>query len=180
MERSHDQIIWLLASGSSTREVAEVTGYNRQWIYQLVWGYNRIGPESLGDGRHCNRGAEPLLDEFQQALLWQALSSPPADGGLWSGAKVAMWMSDLLERPVSPQRGWEYLRPMRFRLRVPRPHHSLADEVEQEAGKKKLSESAQQLQSQHPNAAVEVWCEDEHRLGLKAIFCWQLTALVGI
>jgi hypothetical protein len=51
VERSHYQIIWLLASGKSPREVAEVTGYNRQWIYELVWGYNRCGPESLGDGR---------------------------------------------------------------------------------------------------------------------------------
>jgi hypothetical protein len=136
VERSHYQIVWLLASGSSTGEVAEVTGYNRQWIYELVWGYNRIGPESLGDGRHSNRGAEPLLDEFQQALLWQALSSPPADGGLWNGPKVAMWMSDLLERKVSPQRGWEYLRQMRFRLWVPRPEHEGADLAEQEAWKK--------------------------------------------
>jgi transposase len=32
---------------------------------------------------------------------------------------------------------------------------------------KKLSQSAQQLQSQDANATVEVWCEDEHRLGLK-------------
>jgi len=27
-----------------------VTGYySRGWIYELVWGYNHLGPESLGD-----------------------------------------------------------------------------------------------------------------------------------
>ena len=32
VERSHYQIIWLLASGKSPREVSAVTGYSRQWI----------------------------------------------------------------------------------------------------------------------------------------------------
>ncbi len=29
VERSHHQIIWLLASGKSSQEVSEVTGYSR-------------------------------------------------------------------------------------------------------------------------------------------------------
>ena len=49
VERTHYQIIWLLAKGLSTKEVATVTGYSRSWIYELVWGYNRIG--TLGVGR---------------------------------------------------------------------------------------------------------------------------------
>jgi transposase len=52
VERSHYQIIWLLAQGKRTREVAALTGYSRGWIYELVWGYNRQGPGSLGDHRH--------------------------------------------------------------------------------------------------------------------------------
>ncbi|MBN3883152.1 helix-turn-helix domain-containing protein [Nostoc sp.] len=47
--RTHYQIIWLLAKGMSTQEVAVVTGYSRSWIYELVWGYNRSGIETLGD-----------------------------------------------------------------------------------------------------------------------------------
>lgn len=42
IERSHYQIIWLLATGRPTEEVADVTGYSRNWIYELVWGYNRL------------------------------------------------------------------------------------------------------------------------------------------
>jgi transposase len=45
-ERSHYQIIWLLASGKPTEEVAALTGYSRSWIYELVWGYNRLGIEA--------------------------------------------------------------------------------------------------------------------------------------
>jgi transposase len=59
VERSHYQIIWLLAQGKRTEEVAELTRYSRSWIYELVWGYNRIGPDSLGDKRHQNPGAQP-------------------------------------------------------------------------------------------------------------------------
>jgi len=54
IERSHYQIIWLLACGRPTEEVAAITSYSRHWIYELVWGYNRVGPETLGDGRHQN------------------------------------------------------------------------------------------------------------------------------
>ena len=88
-QRSHYQLIWLLASGKPTEEVAAITGYSRNWIYELVWGYNRLGVESLGDKRRQNRGGKPLLDERQQSLLWQALQEPPAEGGLWTGPKVA-------------------------------------------------------------------------------------------
>lgn len=110
VERSHYQIIWLLAQGRPSEEVASITGYSRSWIYELVWGYNRVGPDTLGDKRHDLPGAEPLLNEEQQEQLLEALQSPPQEGGRWNGSKVAAWMSRILERPVSRQRGWEYLK----------------------------------------------------------------------
>lgn len=136
IERSHYQIIWLLAQGHRTKEVAQLTGYSRSWIYELVWGYNRLGPEAMGDKRHQNPGAKPLLDEFQQAQLWQILQEPPIDGDLWDGPKVAQWMSELLGRPVHPQRGWEYLRNLGMRLRRPRPQHEDSDDHRQQEWKK--------------------------------------------
>ena len=56
VEKTHYQIIWLLAKGLKTEEVATSTGYSRSWIYELVWGYNRHGVETLGDHRHQNLG----------------------------------------------------------------------------------------------------------------------------
>lgn len=168
-ERTHYQTIWLLVKGKTTAEVAEVTGYGVSWIYELIRSYNRRGADSLGDLRHQNPGAKPLLDDVQQAQLWQALQSPPADGGMWTGPKVAQWMSELLGHSVSPQRGWEYLKSLRLRLRVPRPEHDEADPIEQEAWKKKLQQETTRLQAEYPDADVEVWAEDEHRLGLKPV-----------
>lgn len=130
------QIIWLLASGKQTEEVAQTTGYSVQWIRELARRYNRSGIEGLGDRRNNNPGAKPLLDEVQSAQLLQVIQGPAPDGGLWNGRKVADWMSDLLERRVSPQRGWEYLKGMEYRLRIPRPENQQADLIEQEAWKK--------------------------------------------
>jgi transposase len=133
----HYQIIWLLACGKTTAEVRAVTGYSRGWIYELVRGYNHLGPESLGDQRCQNTDRDPLLNDVEQAQLWQALQQPPPDGGLWNGRKVADWMSELKGEKVGRQRGWEYLKSMKFRLRVPRPEHKESDILDQEEWKKK-------------------------------------------
>lgn len=119
VERSHYQIIWLLAQGRPSEEVASITGYSRSWIYELVWGYNRVGPETLGDKRHDLPGAEPLLNEEQQQLLHQVVQALPEEGGRWNGTKVAGWMSQQLGRPINRQRGWEYLKLIRYRMQTP-------------------------------------------------------------
>ncbi len=92
--------------------------------------------QRLRSRRHNNPGAEPLEDEFQTAQLLQVIQEPAPDGGLWNGRKVADWMSDLLGRKVSRTRGWEYLKAMEYRLRIPRPENRQADLKEQENWKK--------------------------------------------
>ncbi|MEM6503801.1 MAG: winged helix-turn-helix domain-containing protein [Cyanobacteria bacterium P01_C01_bin.89] len=136
VQRSHYQAIWLLARGYSAAQVADVTGYHRNWIYQLRRRYNQSGPPELDDQRHHNRGQKPMLTEFQLALLWQAIEEPHPDGGLWNGPKVAQWMSELLERPVHPQRGWDYLKRLEMTRRRPRPAHVNSSVEEQETWKK--------------------------------------------
>ena len=117
-------------------EVAEVTGYSRDWVYKLVRRYNQDGPAAIGDKRHQNRGAPTLLDDVQQAQLLQALEEAPCNGDLWDGPKVAQWMGELLGHRVHPQRGWEYLRAMEMRLLRPRPEHVESDPVVQQQWKK--------------------------------------------
>lgn len=168
-ERSHYQILWLLAQGKPSQEVAGVTGYSRSWIYELVRSYNRMGVEALGDLRRYNRGASPKLDEVQQANLLQALRGVAPDGGLWNGRKVADYLSELLGTPISRQQGWEYLKQMELRLRVPRPQHQESDSEVQEAWKKKLQEEVKRVEQEYPDADVEIWYEDEHRIGLQPV-----------
>lgn len=171
VERTYYQIIWLVAQGKQTSEVAAITGYSRGWLYELVWGYNSFGPETLGDQCHHNPGGkEPLLDDVQQALLWQALQEPASDGRQWNGRKVADWIAELIGRPVGRQRGWEYFKQMRLRLRVPRPIHEEAAPKEQAEWKKNLATQVEKIRQAHPDCDVELWAMDEHRAGLTAIF----------
>src|SRR5215218_11395555 len=89
IERSHYQIVWLIAQGKSTAEVMEVTGYSRDWIQQLSRRYNERGPAALGDKRHENPGGanRALLDEQQREELASLLKGAPSDGGMWNSRK---------------------------------------------------------------------------------------------
>jgi len=136
IESRQYQIIWLLAQGKKTLEVEKITGYSRTWIYALVKRYNELGISGIGDHRSQNQGAKPLMGDVEQAQLWQALQENAPDGGFWNGRKVADWLSEVTGIHISRQRGWEILRQMTFRLRVPRPSHSQSDPFEQEAWKK--------------------------------------------
>lgn len=136
VERSHWQIVWLLARGDPTAVVAGVTGYSVNWVREVARRYREDGPDGLGDRRHANPGAAPLLDATQQERLRRAVGGPAADGGLWTGRKVAAWMGHALGRPVGEQRGWEYLRRLGFTPQRPRPRATRADPDAQAAFKK--------------------------------------------
>jgi hypothetical protein len=84
-------------------------------------------------------------------------------------AHVADWLSEITGRRISRYRGWEYLQQMTFRLRVPRPEHRAADPSRTKPVEKKLHKELEFLQSKYPDADIEVWSMDEHRLGLHPI-----------
>ena len=109
--------------------------------------YNQLGANGLKDKRHQHPGTQPLLSVVEQAQLLQTLRTPTADGGLWNSRKVAEWISNLLNRPVSVQRGWDYLRSLEFRLRIPRPEHDLTDLEAQEAWKKNSAHEPNEFNS---------------------------------
>ena len=133
VERTHYQIIWLLAAGKTTSEVMGGSGYSRGWAQQVARRYNQHGPAGLGDRRRRTPGAAPLLDAAGQEALRGALAGAAPDGGLWSGPKVAAWIAAKLGRTVSERVGWEDLRRVRYRPQVPRPPHAAAEAEERAA-----------------------------------------------
>ena len=50
--RSQRQMLWLLASGMPTAEVARVTGYSGNWVREIARRYRVEGPAGIGDRRH--------------------------------------------------------------------------------------------------------------------------------
>lgn len=139
VRRSHLQVIWLLLGGMPSPEVARVTGFTKRWIEKLIHRWNADGFAGLGDRRHRNGGKQPYLDEAGQAELVRLLQGPPPDGGLWTGRKVAAWMSARLGRPVDAKLGLAYLHRLGFTRQRPRPRHAKAADPEAQAAFKKNS-----------------------------------------
>lgn len=124
VERSHFQVVWLLAKGHSTAETAELTALTPRWVDKLRRRYEREGVAALGDGRRRNAGAKPLLAAADLAALRARLRTPPNDGGLWSGPKVARWIAERLGlEHVHAPRGWEALKKLDWSIQTPRPRN---------------------------------------------------------
>lgn len=98
-----------IKEGKSPREVAQLLGDTARWVRTIVGRWNAAGEKGIRDHRHEIVGTKPLLWAPLQSDLVAALAGPAADGGVWSGPKVAIWMQERLERPVDPRRGWEAL-----------------------------------------------------------------------
>jgi transposase len=113
VEQRHRRVIALLVRQMPIDEIATATGYSSRWVRKIAHRYRTAGPVALGDLRHHNTGAEPLLSVEQQYELQQAFQHPPPDGGEWTGPKVAHWIEAKTGQRVHRQRGWEYLRRLR-------------------------------------------------------------------
>jgi transposase len=140
VERSHYQIIWLMKRKQkplTAEEVADIMGCTPDWIRKVVRRYNQEGEGSLQDKRKMN-GNEPLLSPEELQKLEEALTGRPADQGLWTGPKVAQWLSAKKNgRKVSAVTGWNYLSRLEMSLQTPRKRHrDSASTEEREAFKK--------------------------------------------
>ena len=133
-EARHFQAIWLLAQGRTFVEVAEVLAFVPRWVEELAARYNAFGPEALGDQRRRNGRGASLLTEAVLSALAKRVRTPPGDGGVWGGPKVAAWMARHLGlAKVHPQRGWEALGRLDRSVQAPRPRHARAATAEEQA-----------------------------------------------
>ncbi len=124
-------------AGRSPELIADFCNRRPDWVRRVVRKYNAEGPASVADGRGRN-GLEPMLDGPGLAALEHALEhEPPPGGGLWSGPKVARWISERMGRPVHPGTGWTYLaRRLKWSIKVPWSAHPDSNEDAVDAFKK--------------------------------------------
>ena len=164
-----------MARGLTATAIARVSGYSAYWIGQIARRYNRAGPASVRDQRRhgraqrAQRAQQPLLTGEQQAALRAALAEPHSSGDHWCGRTVAAWLSAQLGRRVSRQAAWRALRRLGARFLKPRPRHVQADPVAQASFKAGLRPLLREVATAFPQATVELWAVDEHRIGLKPI-----------
>jgi hypothetical protein len=59
--RSHWPLVWLLAQGLPSQQVAAVTGFTANWVRTIAQRYHLHGPTGLGEECHRNPGSAGLL-----------------------------------------------------------------------------------------------------------------------
>ena len=167
-------LLWKVSLGWTIKKAAIIVGLDYDYSKKIVRKYNEEGEKGLRNKKNKNRkysgGKKALLNEKQLEKLVQAIESRPSDGGIWTGPKVARWIAQEtgIEK-VWNQRGWDYLKKCDYSCQSPRRKHNKGDEEEQEKFKENLPLKVKELEKKYPQARVEVWCFDEHRVGLKPI-----------
>ena len=68
---------------------------------------------------------------------------------------------------VGNQRGWDYLKKLRYSSQSPRPSQRKGDAQQQEKLIPTLPTKVKRLEEEYPEAQVDLWFFDEHRVGLK-------------
>ncbi len=169
VERSHYQILWLIAPGQSVAEVAKVTGYSRPWLRTVVRRYNQAGAATLMDRRHQHPGGRWLLTPAQQAALAQALQGPAAGWRLEDGSQGGR-----VDGPAGQAAGGPPTRPgllaaLGLSLATTASPSCESPARSPSGFQKTLADLVTTLKRDHPDATVELWAEDEHRVGLKPI-----------
>ena len=132
--------LWLISQGQSAQEAARTVGVCPAWVRRVVQRYNTTGPSAVRDGHSHNPGGRrPRVSRKQQQYLSQLLERPPPDGGLWSGAKVALWLEQQTGQKTYAQLGCVYLRRLGLTPQQPRRRHVQAASREQQGAFKKNS-----------------------------------------
>jgi len=143
---SHDPVesrrwhlLWLVCEQTTLTHAAQVVGLNYDYAREIVREYNCNGANGVRNRRKDKRPQQSrsLLNQDQCAQLSARLQTPPADGGLWNGPKVAQVIAQMTGvEKVWPQRGWDYLKRLEQSLQVPRPRHRKGELEAQTAFKK--------------------------------------------
>jgi transposase len=141
IEKTHWQVLWLLTRPEaplSPAQAAAQVGLTAGWARALLKRWNADGPDGLADRRAAKNGGKPKLTAERRAELFAALQGPPADGGLWSGPKVASFVRERWGVTIAKQTGWGWLRGLGFTLQVPRPKNpKAATDAERGEGKRR-------------------------------------------
>ncbi len=108
-------LLWKVSQGWTLKNSAIAVGINYDYAKEILKKYNELGEKGVENRKNkyprLRGGQKSLLSEKQLEKLAEQLKSRPADGGIWTGPKVARWIEkeNCIEK-VWNQRGWDYLK----------------------------------------------------------------------
>jgi transposase len=124
--------LWLVRTGKTTREVAEVLGVDERTVQRWLAWY-RVGGLAPLEERHAQgKGAAPFLTLEQQAEL----SDEVATGRFTTAAEVRRWVAERWGARYTEGGMYALLGRLRCAPKVPRPVHEKADPLAQARWKK--------------------------------------------
>jgi putative transposase len=124
--------LWLVRTGRTTREAAEVLGVDERTVQRWL-GWYRAGGLTPIEGRHAgSQGAPSYLTPEQKTELADAI----ATGQFRTAAEIRRWVEE--RWGVSYTEGGMYALLVRLRCapKVPRPVHEKTDQLAQARWKK--------------------------------------------
>lgn len=136
-EKTRWQALYLISSGMVAAEAARRVGRASSWITNLARRYNERGAEAVVRRKNPKPSHRSSVDEHLGQELAAALAGPAPDGGLWTGVKVADWISARTGRKVHRTTGWRQLERLGFTLQMPRPQNRERASAEEQTAFKK-------------------------------------------
>jgi transposase len=127
--------LWLLRTGRSAREVAQVLGVHERTVQRWI-GWYRAGGLAAVTGRHAGgQGAPSFLTAEQR----EALAAEVATGRFRTAAEIRRWAAETWGVAYTEGGMYALLARLKCAPKVPRPIHDKADAVAQARWKKGTS-----------------------------------------
>ena len=124
--------LWLVRTGRTTREVADVLGVDERTVQRWLAWY-RVGGLAPLEARHAQgRGAPSFLTPEQQAEL----AGEVATGRFRTAAEIRAWVRERWGVAYTEGGMYALLKRLRCAPKVPRPIHEKADHLAQARWKK--------------------------------------------
>jgi putative transposase len=159
----------VILDGGTRTEAARLGGVGLQIVRDWVLRFNAEGPEGLVDRKAP--GKAPTLTTEQRVALARVVEAGPEpwrDGVVrWRRIDLVQWLWEEFRVSVSEATVGRELRALGFRKLSARPRHYAQDPEAAEAFKKSLPERVAEVRAAHPGKRIELWFQDEARIGQK-------------
>jgi transposase len=167
MQRDRLRAALLAAEGREAVAIAAMLNRSRRFVQQWAYTYRDGGIEKVRAGQSTGRPPK-LPREREPAFVTRVLAGPTdADGG------VCTLRGEDTRRILEREFGVHYtldgvydlLHRLKLSCLVPRPRHRKNDPAAMAAWLEKAPLIVQEVKQAHPQQEVEVWFQDEARIG---------------